>query len=137
MYGTITIGALFAAENAKRETYAATVGAVAIALLLYWLAHAYLEFTAHRLEDKQPLTLDALARTLVHELTIVVGAAIPLVVVLICWVAGVRVTSAVTAALWTSAAMILIEEVVAGVRAELSGGALIAQTIAGALSGCS
>ena len=135
MYGTITIGALLAAESAKRETYAATVGAVAIALVLYWLAHAYSEFTAHRLAHKQPLTLKGLARTLIEGLTIVVGAGIPLLVVLICWVAGARLSTAVAAAIWASAATIMLWEVVAGVRAELSAQALVAQAAVGALLG--
>jgi hypothetical protein len=135
VYGTITVGALLAAESAKRETYADTVGAVALALLVFWLAHAYSEFTAQRLERKQPLTLNRLTRTLIHELMAIVGAAIPLAALLVCWIAGVRLTSAVAAALWTSAATIVIVEVVAGVRAELAAGALMAQAAVGALFG--
>jgi hypothetical protein len=135
VYGTITVGALLAAESARRETYADTVGAVAIALLLYWLAHAYSGFVEHRLERKQPLTLGGLACALADELPIVAGAAIPLLALLICWVAGVHLTDAVTAAIWTSAAMIVIVEVVAGVRAELVAGAMVAQTAIGAFFG--
>ncbi len=135
VYGTITVGALLAAESAKGETYPETVGAVVLALLLYWLAHAYSEFTEHRLEQNQPLTLDGLVRALANELMIVAGAAIPLLAVLICWAAGTRLTSAVTDAVWTSAAMIVIIELVAGVRAELSGRELMAQTALGVLLG--
>jgi hypothetical protein len=135
VYGTITVGALLAAESAKRESYADTVGALAIALLLYWLAHAYSEVIEHRLEERRPLTLDGLVGTLLHELMVVVGAAIPLLALLICWLAGARLASAVAAALWTSAATIVIVEVVAGVRAELSARALLAQTAVGALFG--
>ncbi len=40
LYGTITVGSLLGAESATRETYGRTVGAVAIALLLYWLVHS-------------------------------------------------------------------------------------------------
>src|ERR1019366_2743617 len=45
VYGTIAIGALLAAETAQSETYIETVGGVLIALVIYWLAHAYSEFT--------------------------------------------------------------------------------------------
>jgi hypothetical protein len=135
VYGTITVGALLAAESAKRESYAGTVGAVAIAMLVYWLAHAYSEYTEGRIEQNQPLTLAGLRRTLVHELMIVVGAAIPWIELLICWGAGVRLTSAVTVAIWTSAAMIVLVEVLAGVRAGLSPRALVAQTSVGTLFG--
>jgi hypothetical protein len=133
--GTITVGALLAAESAKRETYADTVGAVAIALLVYWLAHAYSEFTTQRLERREPLTLDRVTRTLIHGLKAIAGAGIPLAALLVCWIAGARLTSAVAAAIWTSAATIVIVEVVAGMRAELAPGALIAQAAVGALFG--
>jgi hypothetical protein len=40
VYGTISIGALLAAESVHQETYAATLGAVAITLLIYVFIHA-------------------------------------------------------------------------------------------------
>ena len=135
VYGTIAVGVLLAAESVKRETYAETIGAVAIAILLYWLSHAYSDFTEYRLKHNQRLTLDGLARTLAHELRIVVGAAIPLLALLICWVAGVGLASAVTAAIWTAAATIVAVEVAAGVRAELSPAALAAQVAVGTMFG--
>ena len=135
VYGTVAVGALLAAEDAKRETYADTVGAVAIALLVYWLAHAYADYAEDRLDRKQPLTLDGAAHTLLHDVSLLAGAAVPLLVLLVCWAAGVRLTSAVAAAFWTSAAMIVVIEVVAGVKVRLSARALIAQAGAGAFFG--
>ena len=135
VYGTIAVGALLAAESAGRESYLETAGAVAITMVAYWLAHAYSEITASRLEHNEPLKLDAVARTLAHELMIVVGAVIPLLTLLICWAVGAHLTSAVTTATWTSAATIVLVEVVAGVRAKLAARALMAQTTVGALFG--
>lgn len=135
VYGTVTVGALLAAESATHETYGETVGAVAIALLIYWLAHAYSEFTEHRLEHGEPLRLQTLRRTLAHELTIIVGAAVPLLALLICWLAGATLGSAVTVAIWTSVVVIVAVEVTAGVRAELTGRELMTQIAFGALFG--
>ena len=135
VYGTITVGALLAAESAGRETYGETVGAVLLALLVYWLAHAYSDFTEHRLEQNQSFTLGGLARTLAHELMILAGAAIPLLALVVCWIGQVGLASAVTAGVWTSAAMIVVVEVLAGVRAELRGRDLAAQIALGALFG--
>lgn len=135
VYGTITVGALLAAESASRETYLETVAAVVVTLLVYWLAHSYSQVTEHRLEQGEPLTLEGLGHTLAHELVIIVGAAIPLVALLICWIAGARLSTAVTIAIWTSAGLILIIEVAAGLRAELKRRELAAQTAAGALFG--
>lgn len=135
VYGTITVGALLAAESAKRETYAETVGAVVIALLIYWLAHAYSDFAEHRLERRAPFKFDGLARTLAHEVVILVGAGIPLLALLLCWIAGAPLTTGVTTAIWTSAGTLVGIEVIAGLRAHLSGRALLGQTAVGALFG--
>jgi hypothetical protein len=111
------------------------VGAVAIAMLLYWLVHAYSSFAEHRVEQGLPLSLRGLARTLAAELMIVAGAAVPLLAVLICWAVGARLSTAVSAAIYTSSAMIVVIEVVAGVSAELSGRDLIVQIALGAVFG--
>lgn len=135
IHGTLVVGALLAAESARRETFAATIGAVAVALTLYWLTHAYSEITEHRLENNQPLTLAGVGRTLAHELMIVAGAVMPLVALLLSWAAGAGLGTAVTAAIWTSVGMIVMIEVIAGVRAELTGGQLVLQILAGVVFG--
>lgn len=135
VYGTIAVGALLAAESARRETYAKTVLAVAITLMLYWLAHSYAEFTGRRLEEGKAFTLMGLAQATVREFSVLIGAAIPLVVLLVFWALGAHLTSAVTAAIWTSAVMIVIIELVVGLRAELTGRDLARQTAFGAVLG--
>jgi hypothetical protein len=135
VYGTIAVAALLAAESARRETYLATVAAVVITLALYWLAHSYAEFTGERLRTGERLTRAGLSRMMARELTILIGAAVPLVVLLISWVGGASLTTAVNAAIWTSAAMIAIIEVILGLRSRLPGRELAAQTVLGALLG--
>ncbi len=135
IYGTISIGALLSAESVEEETYAATVGAVTITLLIYVLIHAYSDYTGERLASGEPLKLVGLGRTLVGEGWLLVGAGIPLVALLLCWVLDASLSTAVTVAVWTSAAMVLILEVVSGVRAGESGRDLAVQTAAGALFG--
>jgi len=54
---------------------------------------------------------------------------------LIFWSGGAHLSTAVSAAIWTSAAMIVIIELVIGVRAQLSGRDLVLQTAFGALLG--
>jgi hypothetical protein len=135
VYGTITVGAVLAAESAQRETYARTLGAVVITMLLYWLAHSYASFAARRLLLGEELKIRGLAWTMAHELSLLIGAAIPLATLLIWWAAGANLASGVNAAIWTSAAMILIVELAAGLRARLFGRALLAQAALGALLG--
>jgi hypothetical protein len=135
IYGTITVGALLAAESARAETYLETVGAVVIALVVYWIAHSYSESAARRLQNREALGIRELARSMAHEVSILTGGAIPLVVVLIGWAVGASLNTAVTAAVWSSAATILLIETVAAIRAHLTGRALYIQITLGALLG--
>jgi hypothetical protein len=135
VYGTIAVGALLAAESARQETYLETVGAVAITLLLYWLAHSYSEFIDRRLEHGKPFSFDGFAEAALHELAVLVGAAIPLIVLVSWWVAGASLGAAVSAAVWTSAIVIVAIEIVIGRRAELPGRAFVTQTAFGATLG--
>jgi hypothetical protein len=135
IYGTIAVGSLLAVESARRETYAQTVIGVLITLLLYWLAHSYAECASDRLRRSEPFTLAGLLGAMTSELSILLGAALPIAVLLAWWTAGGRLTTAVSAAIWTSAATVVIIEVAAGLRAEQKGQKLAQQTLFGALLG--
>lgn len=135
IYGVIAVSALLAAESPQRETYARTVGAVLLTLFLYWLAHSYAEFAGARLENEERLTAGGLAREMRRELSLLGGASVPLVPLVLWWVTGGPLIGAVTAAVWTSAAVIVLIEVVAGVRARLTGGEFVKQVGLGVLLG--
>jgi hypothetical protein len=135
VYGTLLVATLLGAEASRAETYPKTIGALVIALLLYWVAHSYAEFTGERIEHSQPFSYAALARTARGEAAMLAGPLVPLLLILICWAAGVALTSAVLAAVWTSAGMIVAAEIVIGVRAELTGRDLVRQTAVGATLG--
>jgi hypothetical protein len=135
VYGTITVAALLAAESARQETYPRTVGAVALTLFLYWMAYSYAQFAAERLEHHEHFTYKGLALSAVHELTVLLGAAVPFSVLIGCWIFGASLVGAVAAAIWTSAGMIITVELVIGVRAQLSGRELLHQSLLGALLG--
>ncbi len=135
IYGTITVAALLAAESARQETYAETFGAVVITLALYWLAHSYAQFTGERMSAGEHFTYRGLLRTAAHELAVLLGAAVPLGAILIGWAAGAALDTAVLAAIWSAAAIVVVTEVVIGVRAELTGRDLVRQTGVGVLLG--
>lgn len=135
VYGTILVATLLSAESARRETYPKTVAAVLATLLAYWLTISYAEFTGERLERGEPFAYAAFARTACREVTLLYGAAIPLVLLLVLWAAGVALTTAVTAAVWLAAATIVGAEIVIGVRAELTGRDLVRQSAVGAVLG--
>lgn len=135
VYGAIAVGALLAAETPRRETYAKTVAAVVITLLLYWLAHSYADLAGERLRSGARLTARSLLATMLRELPILIGAAIPLATLLICWVAGTGLSVAVIAAVWTSAGIVLAIELAAGLRGHLRGRELLSQAFVGAVLG--
>lgn len=116
VYGTIVAGALLAAEAPRHETLPETVGAVAISVAMYWVAHTYAHNTGSRVLTDAPLTLRTLARSAVHELKIVAGALVPLVVLLAAWAVGARTPVAVRAAVVSSVAVLVVVEVAAGLQ---------------------
>lgn len=135
VYGTITVATLLAAEGPRRESYPATTVAVALTMVLYWLAHSYAEYTGERLRISDHFAFGAFLASAQRELSVLLGAAVPLVVLLICWAAGASLETGVAAGLWASAASIVVIELVAGARAELSAPDLAKQAAFGALLG--
>jgi hypothetical protein len=135
VYGTILVATLLGAESATRETYGETVGAVVLALTVYWLANAYAEFTGERARAGEHFTLDGYVSSLGHEFAVVVGALGPLAAVLICWATGARLDTATAAGVWAAAGIIVATELLIGIRSHLDGRELIVQTAFGVVFG--
>jgi hypothetical protein len=135
VYGTITLGALLAAEDGLHDTYAETVGSVVLALLLYWLAHSYAELLGQRLATGGRLTARALGQALGRDWAIVRGTAAPLLALVASWAVGADQQTAVTVALWTCAASLVAFELLAGLRARARPGELALEVCVGAAMG--
>jgi hypothetical protein len=127
IYGTITVGALLAAESARSEGFGDTIAAVALTMVLYWIAHAYATSAADRIRDETHLTVKGFADALVHQVPILGGAVVPLLALVIFGIAGATLSTAVTAAIWTAAAVIAAIETTAAMRAGAKGGELAVQ----------
>jgi hypothetical protein len=135
IYGIITIGTLLAAESATRETYARTVGAVAIAMLLYWLVHGYARFTAQQLSESRPVELSELGHAMWHEVPVVLGAVPPLIALAITWAVGGSLSAGIAAAIWADVGLIFLIEVGSGIRAKQRGLDLAVQAVLGVTLG--
>lgn len=133
IYGTITAGALLAVESAYRQTLAQAVSALAITLALYWLAHTYASLLEQRLRTATRWTPRDFLTGLVHEWPIVQGAVIPMLVLVGASVAGASVRTAEYAALASSAVLLLVLELVAGLRASLRGVEVAADVAVGSV----
>lgn len=135
VYGTITSGAVLAAEVGRHETFADDLLAVVVALLLYWLAHAYAEALGDRLEHGHAMsTRQVLGHVLVSS-SFLQGAGVPVVVLVVAHAAGATTNEAVTAALVTAAATLLVLEAIAGLRRKASIRQLSLQVAVGAVLG--
>jgi hypothetical protein len=135
VYGTIACGALLAAEATRRETLEEAAGAVALTLALFWLAHGYARSLGGRLGSGAEWSLGSLATSLRHETTILRGALLPLVVLLLSRAVGAPTGTAVSAALVSAAALVFLLEVIAGVRSRQSPARTAAQVGIGAVLG--
>jgi len=135
VYGLITVGTLLAAESGLHDTYAEAVGSVVLALLLYWLAHAYSELLGERLATHQRLTAPALGGALLREWAIVRGAALPLLALLVAWAAGASQETGVLVAVWTAAGSLAAFELLAGLRASSTPRELVLEGCVGATMG--
>lgn len=135
VYGTIVVGALLDAESAIHETYPQAVLAVVIAVVLYWLAHAYADATGLRVRRREGMKFGDFSGALIDELPILGGAAVPMAVLFLSWVAGATLSTGVNLGIYTSAAMLVVINLVAGLRARLGPIPLLVQTLFGAAMG--
>jgi hypothetical protein len=124
IYGVIVIGALLAAESGRHESYLDTILSAAIAAALYWVAHSYAGVLGRRLSTGERLTLGALLGALGHDWALVRGASIPLLALVIAAAMGAEQETAVTTAVWSSVASLVVFELIAGLRSGASRGEL-------------
>lgn len=118
IYGLILIGSLMAAESYKHETHLDVLLSALITLVVYWLAHAYSLALGRRIEGSEALSLRSLREGLADSASVMQGAIVPVLALLVAWAAGVSSQTAIDAALWSTVAVLIALELVAGVRAK-------------------
>jgi hypothetical protein len=129
------IGGLLAAESGRHESYLDTLLSAAIAAALYWLAHSYAGLLGERLRTRRRLTAAALFRALGHDASLIRGAAIPLLALVIAAVAGASQETAVTVGVWTVVVSLAGFELLAAARSDASAGELVLESCVGIVMG--
>jgi hypothetical protein len=135
VYGVLTIGVLIAAESSRRETYAAVIDASVLALVLYWLAHAYSRHFETRLARPRDHGLRWFLPALLQEASILKGASFPIVALLCAWLARAPLSTGVLVALWTAGIELLVVELLAGIRRKLPPRQIAMEVLLGAALG--
>jgi hypothetical protein len=135
IFGTITVGAVLAAESGLHESYLQAVGSALLTIGIYWLAHTYSDLLGRRLSTHEHLTASSLGRALAHDWAIVRGAALPLLALAIAWAIGASQETAVTAAVWACVGSLIALELLAGIRAKSTPGELVLEGCMGTAMG--
>jgi hypothetical protein len=125
VYGLVAMGVLLAVESDHGETYPDAVGSVALALAIYWLTHSYADALGEQLRLQGHLTAAGLRQALVDDWSIIRGATLPLLVLLVAWVVGADPRSGLDAALWSAIASLVALELLAAARAGARGRTLV------------
>ena len=120
IYGVLAVATVIAAESTRQETLGKLLAAGAVTLVLYWMAHAYAHHWASRLAGDGDWNLREFLHSLSREAPILAGAALPLAVMVLAWMAGASLKTDVTAVLWFSIAEIVALELVVGLRRHAS-----------------
>jgi hypothetical protein len=81
------------------------------------------------------LRLGSLGEALLKGLAVLVGGAVPLLCLVLCWAAGASLDTGVNLGIYSSVGVLLAIELAAAWRADLSGLPLLVQTLFGALLG--
>jgi len=135
VYGAILVGALLAAESGHPETYGEAIASGLTVAAVFWLLHAYASALGRRVARHERLTAGVLVRSLGHEWSIMPGAAIPLLTLVLTGIAGGSLDTAVNVAVWTSVAIIVVFEIGAGITAGARGTELVLDALVGAVLG--
>lgn len=118
IYGLILVGSLMAAESYKQESRLDVLLSVIITIVVFWLAHAYSLALGRRIETSQSLSLHSLRGALSDSASVLHGALVPVLALLVSWLAGASSQLAIDIALWSAVATLVALEMVAGVRAK-------------------
>lgn len=129
--GVLTDGTVVAAERTRTETFGKLFLAMVVASAIYWAGHAYTHHWSSRLRKAPEWTLGEITNSFRYETSILVGAALPLLVLAVAWSAGASIETAVTLVLWAAALELIALEVVPGIRHRLRPRDLAIQSLLG------
>jgi hypothetical protein len=118
VYGLILVGSLMAAESYKSETHLDVLLSAVLTMIVFWLAHAYSLALGRRIESSASLSVRTLWEGMVGSASVLQGALVPLLALLVFWAAGASSQTAIDAALWSAIATLVALELIAGVRAK-------------------
>jgi hypothetical protein len=131
VYGTIICAAVIATSE-HEPSLGAVALAVVVTVLVYWLAERYAAYVGATLHHGRQQTAREVFRALVESWPMVQSSYAPLLILLLCYLAGASVDTAVTIALGFSVALLTFLGWLVGRRADLTGARIV---VAAAVNG--
>lgn len=128
VYGAIVATAVIVAASTHDEPVAAVAGAVALTVVVFWLAHVYSAVLEHRYHGNRPRFAD-IRRIMAEELPMVEAATLPIAVLLLGAFNVLRDPFAVNLALAIGVAQLLVWGAVAARRAGWSWAATVGTSV--------
>jgi hypothetical protein len=136
IFGTITIGAVLAGENAKGETVATSVEAALLVVALFWVVHAWSDDTGERIKQRRRLQWRPLLGALEHQASILRAVLVPVAALVIAGLAGASDATALWVGTITCAVLLVLIELISALRDRLPLVQVLVEAVAGAAFGC-
>ncbi len=136
IFGTITVGAVLAGENAKGETVITSIEVACLVVGLFWIVHAWSDDTGRRLEQHRRLKWRPLLDALEHQGSILRAILLPVVALVVAGLAGASDATALWVGTVTCAVTLVLIELVSALRNRLPAAQVLVETAAGAAFGC-
>jgi hypothetical protein len=131
IYGLIVSGAVMAAAGEHGSVWDVAI-TVFITVLVYWAAESYADVLGEQIAEERRSNWRRARELLRQGFPLVEASYVPLVVLLIAWIAGASTTAAITAGLVTNALLLVALGWIASKQVERS---LPARITAAALAG--
>lgn len=131
LYGVLAVATVIAAESTRRETFGKLVLASTITMVLYWAAHAYSHHWTSRFHEATAWTFGEITGAFLDEAPILLGAVLPLGLLVAAWLVGSSTETAVTMVLWGAGTELVVLEVLPGIRHHLGLKDLAVQSVLG------
>jgi hypothetical protein len=136
IFGTITVGAVLAGENAKGETIGTSIEGSVLVVGLFWLVHAWSDDTGERIAGRRRLQWRPFALALEHQASILRSILLPVAALVIAGLAGASDATALWVGTITCAVALVLIELVSALRNRLPAREVVIDSGAGAVFGC-
>ena len=135
LYGALVSAAVIAVASGHAPTYGRVVLAVAVTLVVYWLAHVYTRVLAERLATPAAPLRDRARAAARHEAAILRGGLPSLLALVVTRLCGADVSTSAEVALWLTVGLLAATGYLAGYAAGSVGWRLAAESGGAALLG--